>query len=38
MVADRTAAPLDADYNVAPTKEVYAVLDARPEAAGDGAA
>ncbi|WP_101524954.1 SOS response-associated peptidase [Nocardioides houyundeii] len=26
VVANRTAQPLDADYNVAPTKEVYAVL------------
>ena len=26
VVADRTPAPLAADYNVAPTKKVYAVV------------
>jgi putative SOS response-associated peptidase YedK len=30
VVADRTAAPLAADYNVAPTKEVYAVVERPP--------
>src|SRR5687768_8190025 len=30
VVADRTPAPLEPDYNVAPTKEVYAVLERRP--------
>lgn len=32
VVADRTGGPIEADYNVAPTKQVYAVLDrpARP--------
>ena len=40
VVDDRTPAPLAADYNVAPTKEVYAVLErgARPPASPqDGA-
>ena len=27
VVESRIGAPLDADYNVAPTKEVYAVVD-----------
>jgi putative SOS response-associated peptidase YedK len=39
-VADnRIPAPLDADYNVAPTKEVYAVLERppKPAEAGEGA-
>jgi putative SOS response-associated peptidase YedK len=35
VVADRTPAPLEPDYNVAPTKEVYAVLQ-RPPRATDG--
>jgi putative SOS response-associated peptidase YedK len=35
VVADRTPAPLEPDYNVAPTKEVYAVLE-RPPRATDG--
>jgi putative SOS response-associated peptidase YedK len=35
VVADRTPAPLEPDYNVAPTKEVYAVLE-RPPRAADG--
>ena len=30
VVADRTPAPLAADYNVAPTKEVYAVVERPP--------
>ena len=30
VVSDRTAAPLAADYNVAPTKEVYAVVERPP--------
>ena len=30
VVTDRTAAPLAADYNVAPTKEVYAVVERPP--------
>ncbi len=30
VVDDRTPAPLDADYNVAPTKEVYAVVERPP--------
>ncbi|MGH3335727.1 MAG: SOS response-associated peptidase, partial [Nocardioides sp.] len=30
VVADRTPAPLEPDFNVAPTKEVYAVLERRP--------
>lgn len=30
VVADRTRAPLAADYNVAPTKEVYAVVERPP--------
>jgi putative SOS response-associated peptidase YedK len=30
VVDDRTEAPLAADYNVAPTKEVYAVMERRP--------
>ena len=30
VVEDRTPAPLAADYNVAPTKEVYAVLERPP--------
>ena len=33
--ADRTAAPLAADYNVAPTKEVYAVVERPPRPAAD---
>ena len=38
IVEDRTAAPLPADYNVAPTKEVYAVLERPPRPHGaDGA-
>ena len=32
VVADRTPAPLAADYNVAPTKEVYAVVERPPDA------
>jgi putative SOS response-associated peptidase YedK len=35
VVADRTPAPLEPDYNVAPTKEVYAVVE-RPPRAADG--
>ncbi|MFC6287385.1 SOS response-associated peptidase [Nocardioides sp. GCM10027113] len=38
VVADRTPGPLEPDYNVAPTKEVYAVLERpprRPEAEGE---
>jgi putative SOS response-associated peptidase YedK len=35
VVTDRTPAPLEPDYNVAPTKEVYAVLE-RPPRAPDG--
>jgi putative SOS response-associated peptidase YedK len=35
VVTDRTAAPLEPDFNVAPTKEVYAVLE-RPPRASDG--
>jgi putative SOS response-associated peptidase YedK len=34
VVTDRTSAPLEPDYNVAPTKEVYAVLD-RPARTDD---
>jgi putative SOS response-associated peptidase YedK len=34
VVTDRTPAPLEPDYNVAPTKEVYAVLD-RPARTDD---
>jgi putative SOS response-associated peptidase YedK len=33
VVADRTAAPLEPDFNVAPTKEVYAVLERPPRTA-----
>ncbi|MBA3781895.1 MAG: SOS response-associated peptidase [Nocardioides sp.] len=37
IVESRVGAPLEPDYNVAPTKEVYAVLErgARPPAEGD---
>ena len=35
VVTDRTPAPLEPDYNVAPTKEVYAVLE-RPARPTDG--
>ena len=35
VVTDRTTAPLEPDFNVAPTKEVYAVLE-RPPRAADG--
>jgi putative SOS response-associated peptidase YedK len=43
IVEDRTPAPLPADYNVAPTKEVYAVLERPPrphgtDDAGEGSA
>ena len=39
VVENRVPAPLAADYNVAPTKEVYAVLErpARPASAEEGA-
>ena len=30
VVADRTPGPLEPDFNVAPTKEVYAVVERRP--------
>ncbi|MGH3362071.1 MAG: SOS response-associated peptidase family protein, partial [Nocardioides sp.] len=30
IVEDRVATPLEADYNVAPTKEVYAVVERPP--------
>ncbi|NYD41203.1 SOS response-associated peptidase [Nocardioides panaciterrulae] len=33
---NRVAAPLEPDYNVAPTKEVYAVVERPPRAPGDG--
>lgn len=36
VVEPRIEAPLLADYNVAPTKEVYAVLERPPRGAGDG--
>jgi putative SOS response-associated peptidase YedK len=35
VVTDRTTGPLEPDFNVAPTKEVYAVLE-RPPRAADG--
>jgi putative SOS response-associated peptidase YedK len=35
VVADRTPAPLEPDFNVAPTKEVYAVVE-RPARPADG--
>ncbi len=35
IVADRTGAPLAPDYNVAPTKEVYAVVERPPRPAQD---
>ena len=35
VVVDRTPAPLEPDYNVAPTKEVYAVVE-RPPRPADG--
>ncbi len=35
IAEDRTAAPLAPDYNVAPTKEVYAVLERPPRSADD---
>jgi putative SOS response-associated peptidase YedK len=35
VVADRTPAPLEPDYNVAPTKEVYAVVERPPRRADD---
>ncbi len=36
VVDDRVPAPLEPDYNVAPTKEVYAVLERPPRPAEDG--
>jgi putative SOS response-associated peptidase YedK len=38
VVADRTPGPLEPDYNVAPTKEVYAVLTRPPRPAEEAAA
>lgn len=38
VVESRVAAPLPADYNVAPTKEVYAVLERPPRSPAEGAA
>ncbi len=35
---DRVAVPLEPDYNVAPTKEVYAVVERPPRAPGEGPA
>ena len=36
VVDARLEKPLDADYNVAPTKEVYAVMERRPSTPRDG--
>jgi putative SOS response-associated peptidase YedK len=36
VVENRVPAPLAADYNVAPTKEVYAVLERPPHTSGEG--